>query len=299
MNFLKWAFRTFINIDCRLFGPAHAKTLQGRLHFRKKIDLKNPTTFSDKVVWLEYNTDLKQRARLTDKIAVRDYVKDKGLEEILVPIVAGPWRSIEEFSYSELPDSFVMKPSHGASGDVLICEDKHTLDPKYCKRKINKWLKEEYHAANLEPHYKLVPHGVYCEKIIDAPEDLVDYKFFCFKGKPWLVLTCSDRSSTPGSAAAYRIYDLKWNPVECALDVTNAREIPKPKNFDEMLKVASILSKELPFVRVDLYNVDGKVYFGELTFTPNGGISDEFNEEQELIGGGLLDISDLYYIKNR
>lgn len=267
-------YRRVLNVEAKVLGIERAKELDARIRFGRKLDLANPRTLADKICWIELNTDQALSARCTDKWDVRDYVSGKGLQDLLVPAY-GPWRCVEDIDFDALPHAFALKATHGCEMNYLV-PDKDTLDVNDMLLHARKWLGEDYPRACLEPHYKLVPHRLYAEDFIGGMDEIVDYKFHCINGEPRFVLTCSERNQ----GLKLNLYDLDWSPIEGLQGLMkNDKEIDRPRLLNEMIEVSRTLSADFPFVRVDLYEVDGKVAFGELTFSPACGVMDYYTDE--------------------
>ena len=272
----------------------------------KKLDLKNPKDYNEKIQWMKIYSDTSRWTDLADKCKVRKYVNQCGLSHILVKLY-GVWDSAEEIDFSKLPDRFVLKTNHGFSRIILV-EDKSKLDIDLTVKQLNKWMKEKYGLCTFEPHYWNIKRRIIAEELLQDDHNasisssLIDYKFYCFYGKVHSLLVLYDRRNIivgadckkDGPKVRARIYDLDWNPRpgvtigpfedECPA------EIPKPNRFDEMLEVCKILSLPFPHVRVDLYEVNNKVYFGELTFTPGAGLR-YLTPEYFLEMGDQIDLS--------
>lgn len=290
LNSLFWASAHLI------LGHCSPKLLVNLLYWRTNrqwIDWKNPRSIDEKIQWLKFYGDSSQWSRLADKYAVREYVKEKGLEEILVPLL-GHWEKAEEIDWNALPNQFVMKTNHG-SGDALICKDKSTLDTAYWTRFFAKQLKLKFGTSMGEPHYDKIQPCLIAEQYLDstkqqvASSSPVDYKIWCFDGKPAYVWECHNRTK---HGCTVGLYDLDWNflPQYCvSLDhyILSEQPIPKPQHLSEMLQYAGILTKGFPVVRMDMYEVDGKIYFGEMTFTPASGSNDFYTKEFLGILGSL------------
>lgn len=226
------------------------------------------TYFGEKMQWLKLYGNLEKYSDYVDKYKVREYIKDIIGEKYLIPLIS-VYNNVDEIDYNKLPNEFVMKLNHGSGYNVIIKNLKEENINKINK-KLNKWLKEDYYKIKKEYQYKNVKKKIICEKLIeDSNGDLLDYKFFCFDGKPEFVKVDFERFKEH----KVNFYDNNWNLLNMKEKgyENYKKECKKPKNFDEMLKIAEILSKKFQFVRVDLYNVDGKIYFGELTFTPASG----------------------------
>lgn len=282
-------YRHALNASSAILGVETTKKLDSRIRFGRKLDLENPKTLSDKICWIELNTDQTLAARCTDKYAVRSYVEEKGLGDILIPLVGGPWINASDIDIDSLPERFVLKATHGCEMNY-ICKDKSRLDRNDLLNKAGQWLKEDYPRACIEPHYKLVPHRLYSEEFVGVLGDVVDYKFHCINGEPAFVLTCSNREDS----LKLNLYDLDWNPISGLQGaMRNERKIERPKNLKEMLEVAKTLSSDFDFVRVDLYEADEKIFFGELTFSPACGVLEYFTDSFMAKWGEVLHVKGL------
>ncbi|WP_428378271.1 ATP-grasp fold amidoligase family protein [Olsenella sp. Marseille-QA0557] len=257
-------------------------------HFRygRRLDLVNPQTLADKISWLELNGDRETMARLTDKFEVRGYVAEKGLSDALIPLCGGPWTSADDINVDALPHQFVLKATHGCEMNY-ICRDKSTLNVDDMVTHAQRWLASDYSRACVEPHYKLIPHRIYAERYIGGMDGVIDYKFHCLNGVPSFVLTCSNREKS----LKLNLYDLDWNAIEGLQgSMKNAAGIARPSALSEMVDMARTLSSDFDFVRVDLYERGGKVYFGELTFSPAVGVLPYFTDEFIKRWGEVLQI---------
>lgn len=282
-------YRHALNASSAILGVETTKKLDSRIRFGRKLDLENPKTLSDKICWIELNTDQTLAARCTDKYAVRSYVEEKGLGDILIPLVGGPWINASDIDIDSLPERFVLKATHGCEMNY-ICKDKSRLDRNDLLNKAGQWLKEDYPRACIEPHYKLVPHRLYSEEFVGGLGDVIDYKFHCINGEPAFVLTCSNREDS----LKLNLYDLDWNPISGLQGaMRNERKIERPKNLKEMLEVAKTLSSDFDFVRVDLYEADEKIFFGELTFSPACGVLEYFTDSFVAKWGEVLHVKGL------
>lgn len=253
----------------------------------RKLDLKHPKDLNEKINWLKFNSDTTEWTRLADKYQVRTYVKERGLEQILIPLY-GKWDRAEDINFETLPEQFVLKTNNGA-GTVLLVKDKKELDIPITRKKLNKWLKQtKIGYQTVELHYTRIKPCIIAEKLIvdasvkDFSQSLIDYKIWCFDGKPFCCLVVYDRNISSGEDSL-DLYDLEWNPIRECLTHPETRNfksvLKKPDHWEEMLNYASILSKGHKQVRVDLYNIDGKIYFGELTFTALGGYMIDYTPE--------------------
>lgn len=260
--------------------------LQYWLQTGRRLNLKNPKRFTEKLQLYKMKYRNKNMLRCTDKYEVRGFIEEKGLSDILIPIV-GIYSSDEEIHYSSLPQQFVAKTTDGGGGNqVFICKDKDKISEQYFFDKLNAWMnmpksKQSGREWAYENHY---PRRILIEEMIgNGKDDLVDYKFICFNGKVSYVYGITDRHV--GVSAQLGIYDSNFNKlnVDRCDERHQEKALAKPKNYDKMKLVAEQLSKEFPHVRVDLYNINGDIYFGELTFYDGSGYMsfnpDSFDEE--------------------
>ena len=256
--------------------------------FNKKLNLKNPQTFNEKLQWLKLYNRNPEYTKMVDKYEVREYIKEKIGEEYLIPLI-GVYDKFDDIDFDKLPNQFVIKCNHD-SGGLVICKDKSKFDIESARKKINRSLKTNYYYSGREWPYKNVKPKILIEKYMEDNVDkgLIDYKFMCFNGEPKLSFTCSERYA---DGLKVTFFDLDWNklPVERHYPSSDKR-IQKPVNYDLMVKFSTILSQSIPFVRVDWYEINGKLYFGELTFYPGSGF-EEFNSyEWDYKIGNLLDL---------
>lgn len=287
-NILKRLYGLFLSILIRIGGFGLAKKVDSRIRFQRKINLDNPQTLSDKIIYIELYKRSPLASICTDKFEVRQYVKEKGLEKILVPIVGGPWSNLNDIDFNKLPQKFVLKGTHGCKMNYIV-KNKLNIDLNNCYKEMKRWLKTTYGRYSVEPHYLDIEHRIYAEYYLGEQESLIDYKFYCLNGIPSFINVSSDRHSDGDNAmvVTQELYDLNWNPIfevkQSGQEIPGKGNIPKPEKLDEMIEIAKILSKDFDFVRVDLYNIKDKIYFGELTFTPFAGVldiyTDKFNEE--------------------
>lgn len=269
---VQWLYDRTRSIITR-FSPTLTSKITYGISYKKKLDLKNPQDFNQKIMWLKlrkYGNDL-EVSRCVDKYAVREYVIEHGCGEILNDII-GVYNSVEEIPWDELPQQFALKLTHSC-GANLICSDKSTLDIEDAKKKLKKWYKQNYYLTAAEMQYKHIPKRILCEKYIESCASApTDYKFFCYYGKPELAIVIADRHEN----MRVHFYDLDWNFLGAEGEAGEL--IKKPSTLNEMIEVCQKLATQFPFVRVDLYEVDGKVMFGEMTFTPAGGIGKSYPE---------------------
>lgn len=286
-------------------NPRMPKTMvQIRHLLRQKsfANLKNPQDLNEKILWMALNTDTTEWSRLTDKYEVRKYVCECGLEETLIPQY-GPWNNMSEVDFDQLPNSFILKPTHG-SGDVVVVRDKATADIEGIKKKIQQDLDTYLITSSAELHYARIPHRVVAEDLLKNDpisekysSTLIDYKIWVFNGKAHYVWVCMNRFVKNKDGAEVMTYDRDWNvhPEYCRVtpDFSLAEPMPKPAGYDHMLEVAESLAKPFPVVRVDLYNLNGKIYFGEMTFTSYGAIMDFYSDLFLKKAGSEIDLSNV------
>lgn len=267
-------YRAVLNAAAATFGPRRAKVLDARFRFGRCLDLDNPETLADKISWIELNADQALAARCTDKFAVRGYVEEKGLGTMLIPCVGGPWDDVSQIDIGSLPERFVLKATHGCEMNY-ICKDKGSLDVELMLSLAREWLSSDYPRSCVEPHYKLIQHRLYAEEFVGGMDDTIDYKLHCINGEPRFILTCSNRERS----LKLNLYDLDWHPMSGLQGpMRGDRDIARPKSLSKMIKVAKTLAEDFDFVRVDLYEKDGEIFFGELTFSPAGGVLPYFSD---------------------
>lgn len=261
----------------RLFSDKAYLKLKYRLIMGKKLDLENPKTFNEKLQWLKLYNRKEEYSIMADKYSVRKYIAEKIGEEYLVPLI-GAWDSADDIDFDKLPDKFVLKCNHNSGLGMCICKDKSKLDTEKVRKELNSGLREKYFYGGREWCYKNIKPRIIAEQYLsdESGAELKDYKFMCFNGKVECSFVCSERFD---SGLKVTFFDSNWKrlPFERHYP-TSEYEISKPKNFEKMVALAESLAKDIPFVRVDFYNVDGKIYFGEMTFYPGSGF-EEFTPE--------------------
>lgn len=281
--------------------PKTLLKIRYRYVFNKKLDLKNPQDINEKILWAKLYSDTSLWTELADKYKVRDYVKSKGLGDILVKLYA-VWYNIDEVDFDSLPESFIIKANNGdgKGTNKIIHKSELTIERKTeLSKLICKWLnRKNIGALHAEPQYKGMTPCVIAEEVLPLDEgasSLTDYKIWCFNGKAYYIWVCNDRGSG-GNSAHVMTYDMNWSPhPEFSVfnsDYLKGEIIPKPQNFDKMIEIAETLSNGFPELRVDLYNISGKIYFGELTFTSQGGFMDFYTPEFNHKLGSLFSITD-------
>ena len=234
--------------------------------FGERINLDRPSTFAEKIQWLKLNDHNEKIVLYADKFAVREHVKNVIGDEYLIPLL-GVWESADEVDFSKLPESFVLKPNN-SSGLVFICENKADLNIEETKKKIKKWEKSNLTKKTGEWFYEKIPYKLVCEKLL--PGDVDDYKMYFADGKFICTQVISERRS---GKKVFHYYDENWALLDiCRYGMQRPKKISeKPAKYDEMIKIATKLAEKFNFMRVDLYYIEGKIYFGELSFYPNNG----------------------------
>ncbi|WP_025162158.1 ATP-grasp fold amidoligase family protein [Paraclostridium bifermentans] len=258
-----------------------------RSHIGKNLNLKNPKTYNEKLQWLKLHDRNPKYTKLVDKYEVRSYISEEIGEEYLIPLV-GVYETFDEIKFNELPDKFVLKCTHD-SGGVVICKDKSKFDIDNARKKINKCIKRNFYYLGREWPYKNIKPKIVCEKYMEDENigELRDYKFMCFNGEVKCLFVCLNRNTQSGLNVDF--YNLEWEKMEFERHYPRSEEIiEKPHNFKKMIKLAEKLAKDIPFVRVDFYEINKKIYFGELTFYPGCGF-EEFTPEyyDELLGSWI------------
>jgi hypothetical protein len=242
-----------------------------RLFLGEKLDLKNPKTFNQKTQWLKlHNTD-ERFTQMVDKFGVREIIEKEIGKEHLIPLL-GVWNEFDDIDFNKLPNQFVLKTTHD-SGSTVICKDKSTFNIKSARKILNSAKRKNYFYPGREYPYKNVKPRIICEQCMvdESGTELKDYKFLCFNGEPKIFLVGSNRFVDVN----IDFYDLELNrlPFTTGKYSHSSKPVTKIKSFNTMIEIAKKLSKGIPFVRVDLYNVNGKIYFGEFTFHHDGGIN--------------------------
>ena len=284
--------RHFVSAACIRLGrvlpdKAYLK-LMFRLELRKKLDLDNPQTFSEKLQWLKLYYHRPDLVMMADKLAVKDHVASIIGEEYVIPLL-GSWDDPRDIDWDSLPGHFVLKTNHdGGNFGIVICRDKEKLDKGKAVKRLRKSLKRNTYIIGREWPYKNIPRKVFAEQYMKeaGAEELTDYKFYCFDGKVKMLFIASGRQK---GHITFDYFDENFQHLEFIQTHPMADITPeKPKNFELMKSLAERLSQGLPHVRVDFYDVDGKVYFGEYTFFTHGGWAAFHPEEYDYKLGSYL-----------
>lgn len=275
-----------------LFEPVVSDETFLRVLFRIRVgywpNLKKPRSFNEKLQWLKLNYKRPEYTEMVDKVAAKDYIARIVGNQFIIPTL-GVWDNVNDIDWNKLPNQFVLKAAHD-SGGIIICKDKSKLDIAEAKAKLIGTGNRDYTKYNKEYAYKNVPHRFIAEEYMEDESgyELKDYKFFCFNGVPMFFKIDFDRQTN--HRANY--YDTDWvlQPFyESKYPYNPQRTFAKPENFDKMLEIVKTLSKKLPFVRIDLYNIRGEIYFGEMTFFPASGLGRIYPCEWDFkIGDNLI-----------
>lgn len=258
------------------------------LQFKKKCDLNNPKTYNEKLNWLKLYDRNSKYTNIVDKYEVKKIVADIIGNQYIIPTL-GVWNNFDEINFNELPNEFVLKCTHDSEG-LAIVKNKNDANMKEIKEKLNKALKYNFYYIGREWPYKNVKPRIIAEKYMEDHifGELRDYKFFCFDGEPKVMFIATDRAK---GKTKFDYFDLNFNHLNIIQHYPNSKEkIEKPKNFDEMIILARKLSKGIKHVRVDFYEVDGKIYFGEMTFYHFSGFQPFIPDKWDKIFGNWLNI---------
>ena len=258
----------------RKCSPKLLFSLQYYKTYGQFLNYKNPQSFYEKIGYLEFYSDTTKWSELADKIAVRDYIKEKGLGEMLTNLL-GVYNLSSEIDYDKLPTSFVLKTNHGSATNIFV-GDKNTIDKEAVGKQLDDWLKIDFGYNGAQPHYSKIKPMILAEGLLMDDETtkkgkmLHDYKYYCINGEPRFIQIIKDREPNTHDCNIM-VYDMNWNVhPEFVSKLHNKATIDDnpPIAFEEMKKAAKVLSEGFPFVRVDFYQINGKPIFGEMTFTP-------------------------------
>lgn len=275
-------------------GRYFPERLAKRLYYKtlgRKLDIDDPKDLNEKINWLKFHSDISSWSLLADKYKVREYVTSKGYGQTLVKLY-GVWSDVGSIDWDVLPEKFVLKTNNG-SGDVILCDSISSFDKASAVSRISAFLERRFGIMTAEPHYLAICPRIMAEELLDArmqaveSSSLVDYKIWCINGRPEYIWVVANRSA---DGMDVLLYDLEWRPhPEYSVSSRHYRlmenGIPCPANIGFMLKMATDLSAGYPQMRVDLYEVGGKVYFGELTLTSASGMMEYFTPEFLLMMG--------------
>jgi len=253
-KFFNWFYYTYNHVRLGVKKP--------------KLEFENPRRFNHKIIWLKMNYRHKKATIFADKLLVKNHVADEISQEIIIPTI-GVWDRVEDIDTDILPNSFVVKCNHGSGWNILI-DDKEDINWVSVKNKLSEWLNTNYYAEGKEYQYQKIEPKIFAEPYIETDDgsELTDYKIYCFDGEPTFIQVDIGRFSEHKR----NFYNLMWEKLPFQLLYPRfSVDLPKPSRLDEMIEIAKILSKNSPFLRVDLYAFGNTIYFGELTFHPEGG----------------------------
>ncbi len=258
-----------------------------RIKMRKRLNLENPQTYNEKLQWIKLYDRQPQYTKMVDKYEVKKYVADVIGEEYIIPTL-GVWDKADDINFDKLPNQFVLKCTHD-SGSFIICTDKCKLNYQNTRNKLNSCLRNNSYWGTREWPYKKVKPRIIAEKYMeDETGELRDFKFFCFDGKMKALFIATDRSN-PKVETKFDFFDEEFNHLPFTNGHPNALTcVPKPDGFEEMKKVAEKLSQGIPQSRIDLYNINGKIYFGEITFFHWSGLTPFVPEEWDYTFGSWI-----------
>ena len=276
--------------------PKKAFDMKWNRFYRRKFPWKNPRTLNEKITWMAVMTDTSKWTEYTDKYEVRKYIESLGLKDILTECY-GVWDRVEDIDFDKLPDKFVLKCTHDC-GSTVIIRDKSKINKKEVLDFLDKHVSVRYGYASCEPHYTFIKPRLMAESLIEmdnsetfSSETTVDHKIRCIDGKAQYDMVCYDRNLESGSGGSKTVYDLydiyTWQPMRQYLGDPGVKykDVPRPENLEKMIEIAEKIAEGFPQVRVDLYNVKGKIYFGEMTFYAFSGMNNHFTMEfQRMIG---------------
>ena len=274
-------YRFFINVHLGKYDHLNDEDYIKKIferNFGYEPDLDHPKTFNEKLQWLKLHDRRPEYTVMADKYLVRQYISEKLGEEYLIPLL-GVWDDPDDIDFDALPDRFVLKCNHNSGLGMCICNDKSTLDIPAVRKGLRRGLRQDYYLTGREWVYKNIPRKIIAEAYMeDDSGELRDYKFMCFNGKAKCSFVCSERFSSTGLKVTF--FDRDWNVMPFERHYPKSEvSIPRPQNYEKMIELAEKLAEGIPFVRIDFYEVNGQIYFGEITFYPGSGF-EEFTPEE-------------------
>lgn len=261
-----------------------------KIFMGENLNLDNPQLFNEKLQWLKIYNRKPEYTMMVDKYLVRQYIADIIGDKYLIPLL-GVWNEPDEIDFEKMPNQFVLKCNHNSGRGMCICKNKSELNISKVKHELREGLKENYYLKSREWPYKNVPRKIIAEKymIDDTDKQLKDYKFYCFNGVVKFLMINSDRNSPQNTKADY--FDRNFNWLDFTWGYEHAKVRPqRPSKFNEMIVIAEKLAQNIPHVRVDLYECNGNIYFGELTFYDGGGFDKIEPIEWDYKIGSMLEI---------
>lgn len=270
-------------------------SLMYRAHLGQKLHWDTPVTFSEKLQWLKLYDRKPVYSSMVDKYEAKQYTSERIGDRYTIPVLGGPWSHPDEIDYDALPDQFVLKTTHDCGG-VLICADKSKFDREAAKQMLLEHLSRDYYKHCREWPYKNVKPRIFAEKYLfekNQSAPIKDYKFFTFNGEPKLMYIAGGRdySKKEDNVVYADFFDMNFNHVDLCIDHDNAPTCPeKPQTFDQMVEFARVLAQGTRHLRVDFYEVDGRLYCGELTFFHCGGLRKFKTGEWDRVMGDWIDL---------
>lgn len=259
-----------------------------RLKVKKGLDLENPASFNEKLQWLKLYDRNPKYTPMVDKAEAKKIAADIIGETHIIPTI-GIWDNYDDIDFEKLPEKFVLKTTHGGGGSgVLLCKDKNSFDLKAAKRKFKKAIKKDFYKRYREWPYKNIRRRIIAEELLESADghSLNDYKFYCFNGEPRYMLITSGRFE---GGVCFDYFDMDFNPLPFSQGgPKSGLKFKKPDTFDQMADLAKKLSKDIPHVRIDLYEHNGHVFFGEFTFFDSSGFKRFYPDEWDKIIGDWL-----------
>lgn len=293
MTYLRKKIHRWTDVLVRLVGPMLPDKLFLTLLFRVRmgywLDWKNPKTFNEKLNWLKLYNRKPEYTIMADKVKAKEYVASIIGKEHIIPTL-GVWQRAEDIDFDKLPDKFVIKCNHNTGKGMYICKDKSKMDVEAVRKKLKRGLRQNFYMHYREWPYKNIPHRIIAEQLIEDPnsQELKDYKFFCFDGKPFMMYVSRDISDD----AHTDFFDMDYNRLPIRMKDPNSEVMPeKPVGFEKMKELATKLCDSMPHIRVDFYDVNGHIYFGELTFFHNSGFGKVYPEEWSLKLGSMIHLN--------
>ena len=261
--------------------------------FGRRLSLEAPKTFNEKLQWLKLYDRKPEYTVMVDKYKARDYISEKIGAGYLIPML-GVWNAPDEIDFDTLPDKFVLKCNHNSGLGMCICKDKSALNIKNVKKRLKRGLKQDYYLTGREWPYEDVPRKIIAEQFMNSDAGgLTDYKVHCFNGAPKLILVCKDRFTSTGLTEDFFTSSWEHLDIRRPTHPNSSAEIAQPEELPEILMLAKQLSEGIPFLRVDFYIIEHKVYFSELTFYPAAGFEKFVPEKWDDILGSWLELPPL------
>ena len=277
---------------CNLWSDKTYLKIVYYLRFGRKLNLKTPKSYTEKLNWLKIHDIHPEYSKFVDKATVKNFVAERLKSQDNIIKTIGVWNSFDEIDFCALPEQFVLKTTNGGGNEgVVICTNKSNIDYSRARKKLRLVSSKIYKTSREYVYYNVTPR-IIAEEFLKAPNnELSDYKFFCFDGEPKFLFVGSDRQ-VEGEDVKFDFFDTDFNYISIINGHSQAKKRPeRPKNFEEMLEITRKLSAGFKHVRVDLYNVDGKIYFGELTFFHHAGFVPITPYEWDLKFGEFLNIN--------